>query len=116
VRDPIATVGDRRRRGVGFTHLHENLDTTTRRRLTFHVFAALAELIRELIVSGARGGVAAARGRVGGRPAVGVPEIIRAAREVLSSPEASVAAIVRLPGAAPGTIDNHIPDLRARRT
>ena len=38
----------------------------------FHVFAALAEFIRELIVSGTRAGVAAARarGRVGGRPTV----------------------------------------------
>lgn len=38
------------------------------RALVFHVFAALAEFIRELIVSGTRTGLAA-RGRVGGRPA-----------------------------------------------
>jgi DNA invertase Pin-like site-specific DNA recombinase len=47
---------------------HENLDTTTPGgRLVFHVFAALAEFIRELIVSGTREGPAAARarGRVG---------------------------------------------------
>jgi hypothetical protein len=40
----ITTVGDLRRRGVGFTSLHEHLDTTTPGgRLVFHVFAALAE-------------------------------------------------------------------------
>jgi DNA invertase Pin-like site-specific DNA recombinase len=69
--DLITTVGDLRRRGVGFTSLHENLDTTTPGgRLVFHVFAALAEFIRELIVSGTREGLAAARarGRVAAAP------------------------------------------------
>ncbi|MGI8723115.1 MAG: recombinase family protein [Geodermatophilaceae bacterium] len=36
---------------MGFRSLHEALDTTTPGgRLVFHVFAALAEFIRELIV------------------------------------------------------------------
>ena len=39
----ITTVGELRSRGVGFTSLHENVDTTTPGgRLVFHVFAALA--------------------------------------------------------------------------
>jgi DNA invertase Pin-like site-specific DNA recombinase len=60
--DLITIVGGMRRQGVGFTSLHENLDTTTPGgRLVFHVFAALAEFIRELIVSGTREGLAAAR-------------------------------------------------------
>jgi DNA invertase Pin-like site-specific DNA recombinase len=69
--DLITVVADLRRRQVGFTSLHENLDTTTPSgRLVFHVFAALAEFIRELIISGTREGLAAARerGRVRGRP------------------------------------------------
>jgi len=62
LQDLITTVGELRRREVGFTSLHENLDTTTPGgRLVFHVFAALAEFIRELIVSGTREGLAAAR-------------------------------------------------------
>ena len=49
---------------VGFKSLHEALDTTTPGgRLVFHVFAALAEFIRELIVEGTREGLDAARGR-----------------------------------------------------
>jgi len=57
LQDLITTVGELRRREVGFTSLHENLDTTTPGgRLVFHVFAALAEFIRELIVSGTREG------------------------------------------------------------
>lgn len=118
LQDLITTVGDLRRRGVGFTSLHENLDTTTPGgRLVFHVFAALAEFIRELIVAGTREGLAAARarGRVGGRPTVVTPEIIRAARDMLPNPEASVTAIARLLGVSPGTLYNHIPDLRELR-
>ena len=118
LQDLITTVGDLRRRGVGFTSLHENLDTTTPGgRLVFHVFAALAEFIRELIVSGTREGLAAARarGRVGGRPSVVTPEIIRAARDMLPNPEASVTAIAKLLGISPGTLYNHIPDLRELR-
>lgn len=71
LQDLITMVAELRERGIGFTSLHENLDTTTPGgRLVFHVFAALAEFIRELIVQGTREGLAAARarGRVGGRP------------------------------------------------
>ena len=116
--DLIAMVGELRRRGVGFTSLHENLDTTTPGgRLVFHVFAALAEFIRELIVSGTHEGLAAARdrGRVGGRPTVATPEIIRAARDLLPNPEHSITSIAKLLGVSPGTLYNHIPDLRALR-
>jgi DNA invertase Pin-like site-specific DNA recombinase len=47
--DLITTVGELRRRDIGVTSLHENLDTTTPGgRLIFHVFAALAEFIPDL--------------------------------------------------------------------
>jgi DNA invertase Pin-like site-specific DNA recombinase len=116
--DLITTVGQLRSRGVGFTSLHESLDTTTPGgRLVFHVFAALAEFIRELIVSGTREGLAAARarGRVGGRPSVMNAELLRAARDMLPNPDASVTAIAKLLGVSPGTLYNHIPDLRGLR-
>ena len=101
LQDLITTVTDLRRRGVGFTSLHENLDTTTPGgRLVFHVFAALAEFIRELIVVGTHEGLAAARdrGRVGGRPSVVTPDIIRAARDLLPNPEHSITSIAKLLG------------------
>lgn len=119
LQDLITTVGQLRTQGVGFTSLHENLDTTTPGgRLVFHVFAALAEFIRELIVSGTREGLAAARarGRVGGRPTVVTPEIIRAARDMLPNPENSITSIAKILGVSPGTLYNHIPDLRDLRT
>jgi DNA invertase Pin-like site-specific DNA recombinase len=118
LQDLITTVGDLRRRGVGFTSLHENLDTTTPGgRLVFHVFDALAEFIRELIIVGTREGLAAAgaRGRVGGRPAVLTPDKLRAARDLLPNPENSITAIAKMPGVSPGTLYNHIPNLRELR-
>lgn len=119
LQDLITMVSDLRKRQVEFTSLHENLDTTTPGgRLIFHVFAALAEFIRELIVSGTREGLAAARtrGRVGGRPTVITPEILRAARDMLPNPDNSIESIAKILGVSPGTLYNHIPDLRELRT
>lgn len=71
--DPITLLAEEylRRAGVGFRSLHEALDTTTPGgRLVFHVFAALVEFLRELIVEGIREGLDAARaaGKRPGRP------------------------------------------------
>ena len=64
LQDLITIVAGLRRTGVGFRSPHEALDTTTPGgRLVFHVFAALAEFIRELIVEGTREGLDAARAR-----------------------------------------------------
>lgn len=53
LQDLVSIVGDLRRRGIGFKSLQEALDTTTPGgRPIFHVFAALGEFIRELIVQG----------------------------------------------------------------
>ena len=121
LQDLVTMVAALRTREIGFTSLHERLDTTTPGgRLVFHVFAALAEFIRELIVASTREGLAAARarGRVGGRPSVVNADLIRAARDMLPNPEYSITSIATLLGISPGTLYNHIPDLkelRARR-
>lgn len=115
LQDLVNMVAELRRREIGFTSLHEALDTTTPGgRLVLHVFAALAEFIRELIVQGAREGLAAARarGKVGGPPTVVTEDLIRAARDMLPNPEHSVTAIARLLGVSVGTLYNHIPDLK----
>ncbi len=71
-----------------------------------------------ILVSGTREGLAAARirGRVGGRPTVITPEILRAARDMLPNPDNSVESIAKILGVSPGTLYNHIPDLRELRT
>ncbi|WP_313046307.1 recombinase family protein [Nonomuraea jabiensis] len=88
LQDLIAIVAGLRKRGVGSRSLHEALDTTAAGgRLVFHVFAALAEFIRELIVEGTHEGLAAARARGQrlGRPPAMTPEQIRHARDLLTA-------------------------------
>jgi len=85
-------------------------------KMFFNVLATFAEF-RELIVAGTHEGLAAARarGRVGGRPTVVTPDLIRAARDLLPNPDHSVTSIAKLLGVSPGTLYNHIPDLRELR-
>ncbi|HET9117387.1 MAG TPA: recombinase family protein [Pseudonocardiaceae bacterium] len=84
--DLITIVADLRHRNVGFRSLHEQLDTTTPGgRLVFHVFAALAEFIRELTVEGTSEALdaARARGQQLVRPPVMTPDKIRMASELV---------------------------------
>jgi DNA invertase Pin-like site-specific DNA recombinase len=64
----------------------------------FHVFAALAEFIRELIVDGTNEGLAAARARGQrlGRPPAMTPEQIEHTRAMLTRPDATVPSIARV--------------------
>ncbi len=57
--------------GIALKSIQENIDTSTPTgRLVFHIFGALAEFERSLIVERTRAGLASARarGRLGGRP------------------------------------------------
>ena len=67
----METVRNLAARGVEFTSLQEQLDTTTvGGKLIFHSFAALAKFERDLIRERTKAGLVAARarGRKGGRP------------------------------------------------
>jgi DNA invertase Pin-like site-specific DNA recombinase len=115
LQDLITVVGDLRRAGVGFRSLHEAIDTTTPGgRLVFHIFAALAEFIRELIVEGTHEGLAAARARGVklGRPPALTAEKVRQARQLLAHPDNTVASIATLLGVSRSTLYNHLPELR----
>jgi DNA invertase Pin-like site-specific DNA recombinase len=64
----LALADELRGRGVGLVVLKQQIDTTTPQgRLVFHLLGAIDEFQRELIVEGTREGLAAARGRTGGR-------------------------------------------------
>jgi len=82
----------------------------------FHVFAALAEFIRELIVEGTREGLAAARARGVrlGRPPALTPEQVQHARDLLSRPNNTVSSIARLLGVSRSTIYKYVPELGSR--
>ena len=68
LRDLIAMVEEFDQRGVNFRSLTEEISTTTPGgKLTFHIFAALAEFERGIIIERTREGMKAARAR-GVRP------------------------------------------------
>ncbi len=72
-------------RDVEFRSLNESIDTTTPGgRLVFHVFAAVAQFERELLVDRTKAGLAAARasGKPIGRPRLVTPERAVLAREL----------------------------------
>ncbi len=119
LQDLITIVGNLRRAGVGFRSLHEAIDTTTPGgRLVFHVFAALAEFIRELIVEGTHEGIDAARARGVklGRPLALTVEQIRQARQLLTHPDNSVSSIAKLLGVSRSTLYKHLPELAGGRS
>ncbi|MFF3324986.1 recombinase family protein [Streptomyces sp. NPDC002889] len=116
IQDLITIAGGLRKDGIGFRSLHEALDTTTPGgRLVFHVFAALAEFIRELIIQGTHEGLAAARARGQrlGRPPAMTEEQILHARSMLANPEASIASIAKLLGISRTTLYKYVPELKA---
>ncbi|WP_227013397.1 recombinase family protein [Pseudonocardia sp. EC080619-01] len=114
--DLIDIAGRLRTRGVGLRSLKEAIDTSTPGgRLVFHIFASLAEFVRELIVEGTVEGLQAARSRGArlGRPPALTPDQVHHARAMLTRPEHSVAAIARLLGVSRTTVYKAVPELAA---
>ena len=71
LKDLINIVNQLQAMGCELVSLKESIDTsTTSGKLTFHLFASLAEFERELILERTQAGLssARARGRLGGRP------------------------------------------------
>ncbi|MBU1169474.1 MAG: recombinase family protein [Proteobacteria bacterium] len=67
----IEMIGELAEKKIGFKSIQESIDTTNSGgRLIFHMFGALAEFERQLIIERTRAGLAAARarGKKGGRP------------------------------------------------
>ncbi|MEV4690514.1 recombinase family protein [Micromonospora echinospora] len=113
----IGIVGRLKRHGVGFQSLHEKLDTTTTTTaggmFVFHVFAALAEFLRTIIVANNNEGLAAARARGQrlGRPSAMTPEKIAYALQLLAEPNRTMTSIAKLLGVSRSTLYNALPGL-----
>jgi DNA invertase Pin-like site-specific DNA recombinase len=111
LRHLVDTVSGLAERGVGVPqppggdrHHHP------RRKLVFHVFAALAEFERDLIRERTAAGLAAARarGRQGGRPPVMTAHKVRAAGEMYRSGRYTVTAIATTLGVSRASIYRHL--------
>lgn len=78
----VQTIADLEKQGIGFKSVHESIDTTTSTgKLIFHIFAALAEFERNLIVDRTKAGLEAAKARgskPGRKPALTDAQIISA--------------------------------------
>lgn len=71
IRHLIQEIQDFKERNVGFRSIQEHIDTNTSGgKLFFHIFAAIAEFERDIIVERTKTGLEAARarGKQGGRP------------------------------------------------
>lgn len=116
MRQLIDTVELLQSKGMGLRSLTETIDTTTAGgMLVFHVFGALAEFERSMIRERTTAGLEAARarGRKGGRPPKLSKAGMRDARQLLRSPEISVAEVAQRVGVSVSTLYRHLP--RPRR-
>lgn len=114
LKDLIELVEQLRANGIGFKSLKEHIDTTTAGgRLVFHIFAALAEFIREMIIDGTNDGLAAARasGKRLGRPPALSPEQIAMAGTLVTA-GVNIVTIAEQFGVSRSTLYTHVPELR----
>lgn len=107
----IATITDLDGRGIGFRSVTENIDTTTATgRLVFHIFAALAEFERALIVDRTKAGLLAARERgakPGRKPSL-TEDQVAIVRGMRATGDHTVSAIAAVVGVSRATIYRHL--------
>jgi DNA invertase Pin-like site-specific DNA recombinase len=96
---------------VGLKSLHEVIDTTSPTgKLTFHIFAALAEFERQLIQERTQAGLnaARARGRVGGRPKALAVGKRQRAMELYQARQLTVKEICEMMGISKPTLYTYV--------
>jgi len=105
--DLVRIVSELEQCGVGFESLTEKIDTTSATgRLTFHVFAALAEFERNIIRERTKAGLdaARARGRKGGRKPALNDKQVRDIRALLADPQIQVSDVAKKYGVSRTTL------------
>jgi DNA invertase Pin-like site-specific DNA recombinase len=103
----VTLVADLQKRGCGFVSLTEAIDTTSATgKFNFHLFAALAEFERSLLIERTKAGMAAARrrGRHLGRPPALTGAQVQHARQQIASGAATVAGMAALLRVDPSTL------------
>jgi DNA invertase Pin-like site-specific DNA recombinase len=116
LRQLIETVEDLEKRGIGFESLTERIDTTSASgRLTFHIFACMAEFERSVNRERTRAALEAsrARGRKGGRPPSLSGKDVAHAKALLSDPDITVEEVAKRLNVAASTLYRHLPGGRS---
>lgn len=107
LKDLINLVNQLQQLGCELVSIKENIDTSTPTgKLTFHLFASLAEFERELIKERTQAGIisARARGRMGGRPQKLKESEKQMIRQLMSDRQNSATAIAKQFGVSRATI------------
>jgi DNA invertase Pin-like site-specific DNA recombinase len=109
----VNTVHDLTARGVGLKVLTGQgaaIDTTAAGKLVFGIFAALAEIERELISERTTAGLASARarGRKGGRPFKLTPAKLRLATASMRQPDTKISDLCTELGITRQTLYRHV--------
>jgi DNA invertase Pin-like site-specific DNA recombinase len=102
--------------GIGLQSLHEVIDTTSPSgKVTFHIFAALADFERQLIQERTQAGLRAARvrGRVGGRPKVVAPGKRQRAVQLSQAKQLTVKEICEMMGISKTTLYAYVRQAQA---
>jgi DNA invertase Pin-like site-specific DNA recombinase len=112
LRHLVETVAGLEEHGINFRSLNGDIDTTTSTgRLVFHLFAALAEFERDLLVDRTQAGLAAARarGRVAGRKPKLSADQVAVAQRLHKGGKHNVSEIAKVLGVSRATIYRHLP-------
>jgi DNA invertase Pin-like site-specific DNA recombinase len=112
----IEIMGRLEERKIAFRSLQESIDTgTPGGRLIFHIFGALAEFERNLILERTKAGLAAARarGRMGGRPKSLDPKRRRLLIKLYEEREHPVEEICRIMGISKPTLYSYLEEARS---
>lgn len=116
VRQLVETAAELQAREIGLRVLTQQIDTTTPcGRLVFHMFAAIAEFERELLLERTHAGLAVARAagkRAGRKPAIG-PDEVKRAKAMLSDPTITFEEVAHQLGVPVSTLYRHIPGGRS---
>jgi DNA invertase Pin-like site-specific DNA recombinase len=116
VRQLVETAEDLAKRKIGLRLLTQAIDTTSPGgRLVFHVFAAVAEFERELMLERTHAGLAQAKalGRRDGRMSAMGPAELKRAKAMVADPTIIVEEGAQQIGGQPSTLYRHIPGGRS---
>lgn len=118
LQDLITNANELEKMGVGFMSLTESINTgTPAGKMVFHIFGALAEFERNLIIERTNAGLAAARarGKFGGRPRTVNINKMKHAIKLYHEGETSIKEICELASITKPTLYKYIKDAEVKK-